>query len=605
MSVQNKLFRYPGMRPFDNSYEELFFGRENDIKELIHRIHLEEQFVLYGKSGLGKTSLLNAGVIPPLERDGYFVFNVRFGSFSKEMNFTPTDILRQNISAHVIYDNFLWTKILRFSPENIDKIKNYNEVLEALEDPWYYCQSILIQQPEIKTFLFVFDQFEELFNFPDKQINEFGKAFSKLLNIKAPQQVRSLIKEKGKDLLSQEEIQLLLSPLNIKVIFSIRSDKMSALNKLKDYFPQILKKTHELEPLNIEQAKNAITKPAESTKYEFVSPVFKYADEAINNILQYLSKSKEEIREKKNIESFQLQIICQHIENMVIKNKINLITTKDIGDIDKILRSFYDEKIKTFSKKERNNVKDLIEKGLIYAEDERRLNLFEGQILKTYNLSKEVLMQLVNSHLLRLVPNHSGDLVYELSHDTLVAPILKARKERERRNQIFNMLKIVAVIVLIVTSSALIYNNRVNEKLKNEVVNKYNEYYSEGENFEKEINYVQAKESYKRAKDLLSNDSIEEKIAYCEKKLEDEIKFNRFIREAESLDSLKIYIKSLEILKKADSLKFDPNLYEKLIDPRKKEVLLILKNDSTDFNEMGDTALVKETQNKIKIIKEF
>ncbi len=65
-------YRYPGTRPFTENDRNLFFGRTNDIEKLSKYIHHENLIVLYGKSGLGKTSLLNAGVVPVLsEKENY------------------------------------------------------------------------------------------------------------------------------------------------------------------------------------------------------------------------------------------------------------------------------------------------------------------------------------------------------------------------------------------------------------------------------------------------------------------------------------------------------------------------------------------------------
>ncbi|MCB0580682.1 MAG: hypothetical protein KDD10_15395, partial [Phaeodactylibacter sp.] len=71
-------------------------------------------------------------------------------------------------------------------------------------------------------------------------------------------------------------------------------------------------------------------------------------------------------------------------------------------------------------------------------EEERRLSLYEGQILKGYNISPELLRQLLDTHLIRSEPSMRGGYTYELSHDTLVAPVLRAkarRKEAERREE--------------------------------------------------------------------------------------------------------------------------------------------------------------------------
>ncbi len=61
--------RYPGTHPFTLEDQAVFFGREDDVEELMQLVELEALTVLYGKSGLGKSSLIQAGLLPRLLRD--------------------------------------------------------------------------------------------------------------------------------------------------------------------------------------------------------------------------------------------------------------------------------------------------------------------------------------------------------------------------------------------------------------------------------------------------------------------------------------------------------------------------------------------------------
>jgi hypothetical protein len=71
--------RYPGARPFADTPDDqrLFFGRSQEIDTLFHRIGATRLLVLFGKSGLGKTSLLQAGVFPRLRERAMFPLPVR------------------------------------------------------------------------------------------------------------------------------------------------------------------------------------------------------------------------------------------------------------------------------------------------------------------------------------------------------------------------------------------------------------------------------------------------------------------------------------------------------------------------------------------------
>jgi len=64
----NEIYRYPGIMPFSEKDHGVFFGRDNDIERLYHSILLNQCTVIIGKSGIGKTSLIYAGLKPRIEK---------------------------------------------------------------------------------------------------------------------------------------------------------------------------------------------------------------------------------------------------------------------------------------------------------------------------------------------------------------------------------------------------------------------------------------------------------------------------------------------------------------------------------------------------------
>ena len=62
---------YRGIHPFRYVDQAYYFGREEIIEELQTKIILYRLVVLFGESGVGKSSLLNAGIIPALKKKGY------------------------------------------------------------------------------------------------------------------------------------------------------------------------------------------------------------------------------------------------------------------------------------------------------------------------------------------------------------------------------------------------------------------------------------------------------------------------------------------------------------------------------------------------------
>ena len=57
---------WPGLAAYDEAASDFFHGRDTDAEELLRLVRLAPLTVLYGKSGLGKSSLLQAGLFPRL-----------------------------------------------------------------------------------------------------------------------------------------------------------------------------------------------------------------------------------------------------------------------------------------------------------------------------------------------------------------------------------------------------------------------------------------------------------------------------------------------------------------------------------------------------------
>src|SRR5882724_7490646 len=67
--VQKLQNPYPGLRPFDIDETHLFFGRNEQIAELVSRLTRSRLVAVIGVSGSGKSSLVRAGLIPAMKRN--------------------------------------------------------------------------------------------------------------------------------------------------------------------------------------------------------------------------------------------------------------------------------------------------------------------------------------------------------------------------------------------------------------------------------------------------------------------------------------------------------------------------------------------------------
>ena len=57
---------FPGLRPFEETEDDLFFGRDEQIDDLVGRLRRRRLIAVIGTSGSGKSSLVRAGLLPSL-----------------------------------------------------------------------------------------------------------------------------------------------------------------------------------------------------------------------------------------------------------------------------------------------------------------------------------------------------------------------------------------------------------------------------------------------------------------------------------------------------------------------------------------------------------
>jgi hypothetical protein len=200
---------YPGMMPFREADQERFFGREQEIDELVERLRSHPFVTVIGPSGSGKSSLVFAGLIPKLRQSGLFgagnwrVISMRPGT-------TPLQTL-QALLSHDLSDT-----------------------TEAVEQ-------VLLAEPNSQRLLLVIDQFEELFTQPGSEVNPFQQIILKLVEIP-----------------------------KCYIVLTVRADFYSDL-MTSPLWHQIQRSRMEVVPLDDVGLRQAILKPAESVEV-FIEP---------------------------------------------------------------------------------------------------------------------------------------------------------------------------------------------------------------------------------------------------------------------------------------------------------------------------------------------
>lgn len=427
--------RYLGVQPFKTSDKHIFFGRDEDIENLHDFIILEKLTVLFGKSGYGKSSLLNAGIVPLLndptqaEAFRFQPVEVRFGTYVEGKSFSPhrtlLETLKNNLTQHSTSAN----------------------LMQLLPEDNFWRQFKTRQQQSNGQFVLIFDQFEEFFSYPSDEQELFRKQLAELLYTTIPQVLRDNLEQ-----CSEQERRELTKPMNIKAVFAIRSDRMSSLDSMKDVLPAILHKRYELRPLTPRQAKDAIEKPAAIRSAEFDTPPFEYTKEGLDAVISALTTSQQEgkIIITEGIEAFQLQILCAHLENEVKAGNVPDIDGNGLPDITpeqlpvmkNLYRNYYLRKLDEIAPAQRSAAVKVLENGLLTEDsasgEGRRMSVDSRALIAQFSkegLDDALLEDLEKTYLIRREVNTVGGFSFELSHDTLIEPIVELKKERLLREE--------------------------------------------------------------------------------------------------------------------------------------------------------------------------
>lgn len=207
---------FRGLLPFQETDQAFFFGRETDIQTLFRRMTRPEfQFgILFGESGCGKTSLLKAGLVPKLWREGWVPLVCR--SYQDPLVALSEECRRQ-------------TQVLRLPHES--PLAYLNRASQEMESP----------------LIMIFDQFEEFF-----------------LTFRDPRERHPFT-----DLV----VEAYHSPATrVKFLFSIRSDFLYWINaefveRIPD--PLLSSRLYHLQNLNLDQAAEIIERSVAAGGLQF------------------------------------------------------------------------------------------------------------------------------------------------------------------------------------------------------------------------------------------------------------------------------------------------------------------------------------------------
>jgi WD40 repeat protein len=355
---------------------EIFFGREREIEELYHKVFESKIMLVYGVSGTGKSSLINCGLSNKFSETDWLPLNIRRGS----------NILESLASS---------IRTASITPQT-GEIKSSSQFRKAIRS---------LYLDHYKPIYFIFDQFEELFIFGNK---DEKKA------------VIQIIKS-----LEESEIQC-------RFIFVMREEYMAGITEFEKYIPTIFSNRVRIEKMSYGNAVETINGPCNYFGIE-VEEGFAEA------LLEKLSPGSSDV------ELTYLQVFLDRILRLsttitipsggpfskghesIQENRggfsISLLTR--VGNVSDLLGSFLEEQIKELKEPESGLT---ILKSFVSIKGTKK-QLTEAEVRdSSRSLGKDIPDNTIREYLqkfvtLRILRDKDDNGRYELRHDSLATKI--------------------------------------------------------------------------------------------------------------------------------------------------------------------------------------
>ena len=425
---------------------EILYGRDDDIRDLSQCVLNDTDTLLYGKSGIGKSSILNAGILPAARRNGYLPVLIRLShkekhSYLHQINQAILNAILHSLTGELGADVSITNgdHALNDAQSLIREVVSCKDTEAESFYEYFHRHTFHNANGDRLKLLIIFDQFEEIFTLQDdvQKKKNFFTHLADLLNDIMPDELQQKVEissDTQEEIIVGEESDLenIFDDLNLGVenslpeyvtdndihfVFTIREDFLSEFEYYSAAIPSLKQNRYGLRPINEEQAAQIILRP-----------VPELIDKSVAKLII------EKITGKKDFELDGVPEI--EVDSAVLSLYLNRLYEAKGGDTitrdlveqkgGEIISDFYNDALSDISDSTIEYLEDMLLNG-----QGRRDNITVYDAINDGNISEHELDILCNKKKILRQFNYAGDLRIEYVHDIL-CPFVKKNKEERR-----------------------------------------------------------------------------------------------------------------------------------------------------------------------------
>ncbi len=400
-----------GLESYGEADRDLFYGRERETEELLRMVRRETLTVVFGPSGIGKSSLLRAGLGPRLAEETFLPVFIRMvylagsNSASRQICGCVRDSARKRELEEVA--------------------SGEPQPGESEESIWEYLHRVEFwnKRNQPITPVLCFDQFEEVFTIGQglTAADAFLTELADLVENYVPAAVRERLEA------NTVKIPATYSQQPYKIVISMREDFVYRLDGLRRSMPSIMHNRYALSQMDGRQALDAVCKPGHGiVGAEVAEAIVRFA--AASHLGESAEGSETGDLENLEVEPALLSVVCRELNARRLRLGEPEITAQQLGRARAdILNEFYERSFQGLP----SEARVFVEERLLTASGFRNTAPLEDAERSGLGPS----MAALEDRRLVRVEQRLGHAHVELTHDLLTKVVEQSREGRRAREQ--------------------------------------------------------------------------------------------------------------------------------------------------------------------------